>query len=70
MEGCHDQIDHLGKERTLELLSDIFYWPDMQDDVISYINSCLRYLRRKIEHNIVPLANIGTTQLLKLVHLD
>ena len=47
IEGCHDQVGHLGKDRVLELLRDQFYWPGMHSDVASCINSCPRYLRRK-----------------------
>ena len=47
MEGCHDQVGHLGQDRVLDLLRDRFYWPGMHVDVVSYINSCPRCLRRK-----------------------
>ena len=47
IEGCHDQVGHLGKDRVLELLRDRFYWPGMHIDVASYLNSCPRCLRRK-----------------------
>ena len=42
MAGCHDQIGHLGQDRVLELLRDRFFWPGMQMDVASYIDSCPR----------------------------
>ena len=42
MEGCHDQVGHLGQDRVLDLLRDRFYWPGMHADVVSYINSCPR----------------------------
>ena len=45
MEGCHDQVGHLGLDRVLELLRDQFYWPGMYNDVASYLNSCPRCLR-------------------------
>ena len=70
IEGCHDQIDHIGKDRTLELLRDRFYWPGTQADVLSYINICPRCLRKKSPHNIAPLVNTETTQPLELLHLD
>ena len=38
MEGCHDQVGHLGQDRMLGLLRDRFYWPGMHADVVSYIN--------------------------------
>ena len=39
IEGCHDQVGHLGQDRVLELLKDQFYWSGMHTDVASYINS-------------------------------
>ena len=29
LKGCHDDLGHLGIERTLDLLRDQFYWPRM-----------------------------------------
>ena len=70
MAGCHDQIEHLGQDRELELLRDRFYWPEMYMDVASYINSCPRCIRRKSQPDKVPLLTIEATQPLELVHLD
>ena len=33
------EFGHLGQDRVLELLRDIFYWPGMHMDVASCINS-------------------------------
>ena len=70
MEGCHDQVGHLGQDRVLDLLRDRFYWPDMHADVVSYINSCPRCLRRKSQQDKAPLVNIETSQPLESIHLD
>ena len=70
IEGCHDQVGHLGQDRVLDLLRDWFYWPGMHVDVVSYINSCPRCLHRKSEPDKAPLMNIEASQPLKLIHLD
>ena len=70
MEGCHDQVGHLGQDRVLDLLRDRFYWPGMHVDVVSYINSCPRCLRRKSQQDKAPLLNIESSQPLELIHLD
>ena len=70
MEGCHDQVGHLGQDRVLDLLRDRFYWPGMHADVTSYITSCPRCLRRKSQQDKAPLLNIETSQPLELIHLD
>ena len=70
IEGCHDQVGHLGQDRVLELLRDQFYWLGMHTDVASYINSCTRCLRRKSQADQALLLNIGVNQPLELIHLD
>ena len=70
MEGCHDQVGHLGLDRVLELLGDQFYWPGMYNDVVSYLKKCPRCLRRKSQADQAPLLNIEVNQSLELVHLD
>ena len=68
--GCHDQVGHLGQDKVLDLLRDQFYWPGMHTDVVSYINSCPRCLRRKSQPDKAPLLNIEASQPLELIHLD
>ena len=58
IEGCHDQVGHLGQDSVLELLRDQFYWPWMHNDLASYMNSCPRCLRRKSQLDQAPLLNI------------
>ena len=70
MAGCQDQIGHLGQDRVFELLRDRFFWPVMQMDVASYINSCPRCIRRQLQPDTAPLHNIEVTQPLELIHLD
>ena len=44
MLGCHDDVGHLGLERSLDLLKDQFYWPNMAQDMETNIRQCDRYL--------------------------
>ena len=70
IEGCHDQVSHLGQDRVLYLLRDWFYWHEMLVDVVSYINSCPRCLHMKSQPDKAPLLNIEASQPLELIHLD
>lgn len=45
--SLHDEMGHLGTEKTLELTRSRFYWPKMSLDVESKIKSCPRCIRRK-----------------------
>ena len=37
LKGCHDDLEHLGIKRTLDLLRDQFYWPGITEDATRHI---------------------------------
>ncbi|KAK7489785.1 hypothetical protein BaRGS_00018967, partial [Batillaria attramentaria] len=39
MRGVHDQVGHLGFDRSVELLRDRFFWPGMSNSLLQYIQS-------------------------------
>ena len=39
LEDCHDNVGHLGIERTISLLHDRFYWQNMEQDIEIYVKS-------------------------------
>ena len=47
LQGCHDDLSHLGKGRTIDLLRDWFYWPRMMEDTVRHIRQYERCLRFK-----------------------
>ena len=51
LKECHDSkwAGHPGTHRTLALLSDTYYWPQMRDDVDSYVKTCLVCQQDKVE---------------------
>ena len=70
LEACHDNVGHLGIERTISLLCDRFYWPNMAQDVEIYVKSfprCLRFKRLPERANLNPME---ATRLMELVHID
>ena len=68
--GCHDDIGHQGRVRTLSLLRERFFWPGMQVEATQHIAKCPRCLKRKSTPQVVPLQPILVSQPLELVHLD
>ena len=42
LQGCHDDLGHLGIEQTIDLLRDQFYWPGMMEDMTRHIKQCER----------------------------
>ena len=70
MEACHDNMGHLGIERTASLLRDRFYWPSMVEDIEIHIRSCPRCLRFKTQPEKAELNPIVATRPMELVHID
>lgn len=71
LEGLHDDMGHLGRDKTLDLVRERFYWPRMATDVEEKIRSCDRCLRRKSPTTQrAPLINIKTTQPMELLCID
>ena len=71
LRSLHDDIGHPGRDRTLSLLKERFYWPGMNKDVKNYIQSCDRCVKRKTPTNQrAPLVSIKTSQPLELVSMD
>ena len=68
--GCHDDVGHQGRMRTLCLLRERFYWPGMQTEAMQHVQQCTRCLRRKTPSHVAPLQPIHVTQPLELVHMD
>ena len=68
--GCHDDVGHQGRMRTLSLLRESFYWPGMQTEAMQHVQQCTRCLRRKTPSHVAPLQPIHVTQPLELVHMD
>ena len=69
--SCHDDMGHLGRDRTLAVLRDRVFWHGMARDVGDYIAQCKRCLCRKASvHQRAPLVNIETSQPLELLCVD
>lgn len=68
----HEEMGHLGVERTLHIIRDRFYWPHMQRDVEHYITKQCSCLKRKKPNKAVraPLTSIVTTYPFELVSID
>ena len=71
LSGCHDEVGHLGRDRTLDLLRERFYWPGMTRSVVDYVSNCGRCIRSKTPNTQrAPLVNVKTTQPMELLCID
>lgn len=68
----HVKMGHLGKDRTIQLAKQRFYWPKMEEDISYFVtNICQRIKSKKPNLNITaPMKTITSTRPLELVGLD
>ncbi|XP_013855935.1 uncharacterized protein LOC106511737, partial [Austrofundulus limnaeus] len=71
LKSLHDDMGHMGIERTLDLVRKRFYWPKMSTEVENKVRTCNRCIRRKtMPEKAAPLINIVATRPLELVCMD
>lgn len=71
LHSLHDDMGHLGIERTLDLVRTRFYWPRMAADVEKKVKTCDRcVLRKSLPEKAAPLVTIKSTRPLELVCMD
>lgn len=69
--NLHDQMGHMGADRTLDPVSARFFWPKMALDVEKKVKTCGRCVCRKaLPEKASPLVNINTTRPLELLCMD
>ncbi|XP_028297544.1 uncharacterized protein LOC114459527 [Gouania willdenowi] len=71
LKSLHDDMGHMGIERTLDLVRTRFYWPKMALHVEQKVQTCGRCVRRKaLPERAAPLVNISTSRPLELLCMD
>ncbi|KAJ8348558.1 hypothetical protein SKAU_G00271470 [Synaphobranchus kaupii] len=71
LKATHDDLGHLGVERTADLLRNRFFWPKLACDVEQYIKNCGECVTRKTPcHRAAPLHQIVSSGPMDLVCID
>ena len=70
LNGCHNEVLHLGLEHMFDLMHDWFFWPCMAAQAKEHIGKCCPCLAFKAKQLKAPLENIMAIHPLVLVHLD
>lgn len=71
LSSLHNDMGHMGIDRTLDLVRSRFFWPRMSADVEAKIKTCDRCIRRKaLPERAAPLVNIQTSRPLELLCMD
>ena len=68
--ACHDELGHLGMDRTLLILQDRVYWPGMVRDIRENIQTCGRCEQFKQAPSIEEISQTVASYPLEIVHAD
>ena len=68
--ALHDDLGHQGRDRTVSLFKQRFYWPGMEKFVRVKVSACPRCIRRKSPSQTAELVNISTSAPMEMVCLD
>ena len=70
LNGCHWDAGHQGRDRTLSLLQEHFWWPGMAKQMRQVIKACRCCLQYEGSTPKAPLCPIVATAPLDLLHVD
>ena len=71
LQGLHDHVGHMGRERTLDLVAARFYWPGMSEEVNTYLKKCVPCIKSKTKiPDCAPMVPIESHQPMELVCMD
>ena len=70
LNGCHWDADHQGRDYTLSLLQECFWWPGMAKQMRQVIKNCRHCLQYVGATPKVPLCPIVATTPLDLLHVN
>ena len=70
LNGCHRDAGHQGRDHTLSLLQEHFWWPGMAKQMRQVIKTCRHCLQYEGGTQRAPLCPIVATAPLDLLHVD
>ena len=69
--GLHNDLGHLGRDRTTEMVRARFFWPRLAQDVQKWVHECTSCIKRKVSiPDRAELVNIKSSQPMELVCID
>ena len=67
---CHQGAGHQGRDRSLSLMKEQFWWPGMANALFLFIQNCGRCKQFEAKCQIPEMEPILCTQPMELVHID
>ena len=70
IDGCHRSTGHQGRDRTLSLMKERFWWLGMSQALLKVVANCRRCIQYVAKGQLPPMQPIICTELMELVHVD
>ena len=70
IDGCHCSAGHQGRDRTLSLMKERFWWPGMSQALLKAVANCGRCIQYEAKGQLPPMQPIICTEPMELVHID
>ena len=70
IDGCHHSAGHQGRDRTLSLMKERFWWLGMSQALLQAIANCGRCIQYEAKGQLPPMQPIICTEPMELVHID
>ena len=70
IDGCHRCAGHQGRDRTLSLIKERFWWPGMSKTLLMVTSNCGRCKQFEAKGDLPGMQPIICTEPLELVHID
>ena len=70
IDGCHRSAGHQGRDRTLSLMKEHFWWPGMSHALLKSVTNCGRCIQYEAKGQLPPMEPIICTEPLELVNID
>ena len=70
IDGCHHYLGHQGRDHTLSLIRERFWWPGMAQRMMLSVCNCEKCRIFEAKPQISPMEPILCTEPLDLVHID
>ena len=68
--GCHRSAGHQGRDQTLSLMKERFWWPGMSQALLRAVASCGRCIQYEAKGQLPPMQPIICTEPMELVHIN
>ena len=70
IDSCHRSAGHQGRDRTLSLMKERFWWLGMSQALLRAVANCGRCIQYKAKGQLPPMQPIICTEPMELVHID